>query len=58
MKMRSRSFRKRQSPAGDLWILGDHKLLVDDSTNGEDMAKLMAGAAADLVFTDPPYNVD
>jgi DNA modification methylase len=45
------------SQAGDLWILGDHKLLVGDSTNGEDVAKLMAGEAADLVFTDPPYNV-
>jgi DNA modification methylase len=46
------------SEAGDLWILGDHKLLVGDATNGEDVAKLIAGAAADLVFTDPPYNVD
>jgi DNA modification methylase len=44
--------------AGDLWILGDHKLLVGDATNGDDVARLMAGAAADLVFTDPPYNVD
>jgi len=42
---------------GDLWILGDHKLLVGDSTNRDDVATLMAGAAADLVFTDPPYNV-
>jgi DNA modification methylase len=44
--------------AGDLWILGDHKLLVGDATRSDDVAKLMAGAAADLVFTDPPYNVD
>jgi DNA modification methylase len=43
---------------GDLWILGDHKLLVGDATNGGDVATLMAGAPADLVFTDPPYNVD
>ncbi len=43
---------------GDLWILGDHKLLVGDATQGEDVVRLMAGAAADLVFTDPPYNVD
>jgi DNA modification methylase len=43
---------------GDLWILGDHKLLVGDATRAEHVAKLMAGAAADLVFTDPPYNVD
>jgi DNA modification methylase len=44
--------------ADDLWILGDHKLLVGDATRAEHVAKLMAGAAADLVFTDPPYNVD
>jgi len=45
------------SAAGDLWILGDHKLLVGDATDGADVARLMAGDAADLVFTDPPYNV-
>jgi len=44
--------------AGDLWILGGHKLLVGDATHGDDVAKLMAGGAADLVFSDPPYNVD
>src|SRR3984957_130253 len=44
--------------AGDLWILGDHKLFVGDATNGDDVARLMAGASADLVFSDPPYNVD
>src|SRR5579863_2037283 len=46
------------SAAGDLWILGNHKLLVGDATVGSDVAKLMAGDAADLVFTDLPYNVD
>ncbi|MGD1093499.1 MAG: DNA modification methylase [Bryobacteraceae bacterium] len=46
------------SQAGDLWILGDHCLLVGDATDTDAVAKLMAGAAADLVFTDPPYNVD
>ncbi len=45
------------SEAGDLWILGNHKLLVGDATVHEDVAKLMAGEAADLIFTDPPYNV-
>jgi DNA modification methylase len=44
--------------SGDLWILGDHKLLIGDATNSDHVARLMAGAAADLVFTDPPYNVD
>ena len=51
----------RQAPvsvAGDLWILGNHKLLIGDATNSDDAARLMAGEAADLIFTDPPYNVD
>ncbi len=46
------------SAAGDLWILGNHRLLVGDATNENDVARLMAGDAADLVFSDPPYNVD
>ena len=46
------------SAAGDVWILGSHKLLVGDATDQGGVAKLMAGDAADLVFTDPPYNVD
>jgi DNA modification methylase len=45
------------SAAGDLWILENHKLLVGDATNLADVARLMAGEAADLIFTDPPYNV-
>jgi DNA modification methylase len=44
--------------SGDLWTLGAHKLLVGDATSGADVARLMNGVAADLVFTDPPYNVD
>src|SRR5258707_4106338 len=43
---------------GDLWILGDHRLLVGDATDTDAVARLVAGAPADLVFTDPPYNVD
>src|SRR6266851_7787770 len=43
---------------GDLWILGSHKLLVGDATNQADVARLMVGDSADLVFTDPPYNVE
>src|SRR6266853_650465 len=46
------------SAIGDLWILGNHKLLVGDATNGADVVRLMADDAAELIFTDPPYNVD
>jgi DNA modification methylase len=46
------------SRTGDLWILGDHRLLVGDATSRDDVARLMASETADLVFTDPPYNVD
>ena len=42
---------------GDLWILGDHRLLCGDSTSQEDLARLMAGEMADCIVTDPPYNV-
>lgn len=42
---------------GDLWILGRHRLLCGDSTQLEDYNKLMAGALAQMIWTDPPYNV-
>jgi DNA modification methylase len=45
------------SAAGDLWNLDSHKLLVGDSTDESQVARLMAGDAADLLFIDSPYNV-
>ncbi|MCA8942265.1 MAG: ParB N-terminal domain-containing protein [Planctomycetes bacterium] len=42
---------------GDLWILGDHRLLCGDSTSAADVDRLLDGAAIHLVNTDPPYNV-
>ena len=46
------------SVAGDLWILGNHRLLCGSSTNREDVGRLMAGERAALFATDPPYLVD
>jgi len=46
------------SRPGDLWILGNHRLLCGDSTMLSDVEKLMGGELADMAFTDPPYNVD
>jgi DNA modification methylase len=45
------------SKLGDLYILGNHRLLCGDSTVLADVERLMGGAKADMVFTDPPYNV-
>ena len=42
---------------GDIYQLGNHRLMCGDSTREEDVAKLMDGELADLVVTDPPYNV-
>lgn len=42
---------------GDVWVLGNHRLMCGDSTSIDAVDKLMDGARADMVFTDPPYNV-
>ena len=42
---------------GDLWILGDHRLMCGDSGSPEDLGRLLSGAKVHLVNTDPPYNV-
>lgn len=43
---------------GDLWQVGDHRLLCGDSTNTEDVARVMGGEKAVLCISDPPYNYD
>lgn len=43
---------------GDVWILGRHRLMCGDATSESDVATLMNGVSADMIFTDPPYNVD
>jgi DNA modification methylase len=50
--------RNPASRTGDLWILGDHRLLCGDSTKPEDVRRLMNGERAALFATDPPYLVD
>lgn len=43
---------------GDIWQLGEHRLMCGDSTSITDVEKLMDGAKADMVFTDPPYGMN
>ncbi|MHA3793019.1 DNA methyltransferase [Sphingomonas sp. YL-JM2C] len=45
------------SVQGDLWILGRHRLICGDARSASDFAALMGDEQADMVFTDPPYNV-
>ena len=50
--------RNPASRTGDLWLLGEHRLLCGDSTSHDDVRRLMNGARAVLFATDPPYLVD
>ena len=43
---------------GDVWLLGNHRLLCGDATEIEVVEKVLAGCLADMVFSDPPYNVN
>src|SRR5918993_5796698 len=46
------------SRSGDLWILGDHRVICGDALSRSNYERLLEGECADMVFTDPPYNVD
>ena len=50
--------KKAKSKLGDLYQLGDHRLLCGDATKKEDVERLMAGEKADMIFTDPPYGIN
>ena len=43
---------------GDVWLLGKHRVMCGDSTSIDAVEKLMGGGGADMLLTDPPYNVD
>jgi len=47
-----------KTKTGDIWLLGEHRVLCGDATKKEDVERLMDGQKADMVFTDPPYGVD
>ena len=47
-----------KSKVGDVWVMGKHRLMCGDSTDTGSVALLMNGEKADMVFTDPPYNID
>ena len=43
---------------GDIWLCGKHRVMCGDLTKAEDVERLMDGVKADMVFTDPPYNIE
>jgi len=43
---------------GDVWVMGNHRLMCGDSTSSDSVENLMEDKKADMVFTDPPYNID
>jgi len=50
--------KETRTKRGDIWILGEHRLICGDARSAADMERLMDGVKADLYLTDPPYNVD
>jgi len=53
----ARSTPPRYVKPGDLYALGDHRILCGDATNADDVARLLGGATPTLLATDPPYGV-
>lgn len=49
---------EKRAAVGDIWQLGQHRLLCGDSTDHDLVAKMLQGDVADCVFTDPPYGID
>ena len=49
---------ENRSKLGDIWELGEHRLMCGDSTDKTTVKKLMGGEKADMVFTDPPYGIN
>lgn len=49
--------KEAKTQRGDLWVLGNHRVMCGDSTCQADVAALMGGEKADMVFTDPPYGI-
>ena len=47
-----------KTKTGDLWLIGQHRLLCGDSTQKDDVSRVLDGKMADIMVTDPPYNVD
>lgn len=50
--------KKWKVKSGDLWQIGEHRLVCGDSTNAETVSRLMGGERAELFLTDPPYNIN